>query len=502
MSENIGNRYEISKELRQDSFYRKMEAFEKKTKDSFLLYILKKPWSGRKKLVNEFKNYFDKCISISRGFNLYLPRHISQIRGYPLIVAYEMPKGDPLSGRFKKMEQDERIRVIEELCEGLHTIHNKRILFGYLRPEDLIIDKKGVARISGLGYYPLLTNEDARKIIIAESGEFLAPEISKGIMDKQADIYALVKILTSFTPEIEKLDSVKKALEKDPKKRYKKSRKFADAFREDLNRIEEKKKEEADRSSEEDNKEKEHKQKSSPGSSQKKGAIVPKEEHLEEQIKKKDKKLEEKERELEKKKKEIEELKKQQKEKEKISEEKSGRKEGKKKIESEIPPDRPDHEEKQSKRAVIEEDKIPAKEKIERKPPEKKSVKKIDTTTDVPTKLPSFFKEFRKPKVQREEKKEPPGGEEKERQISGCFAKFTSEKKSIQDEVDNSRDIRYTQRDNNNTFREGRQKGFGVAPELDNSIKNDKKTKKIKTRKNTEQKPKGRLGGAFKPYTK
>ncbi len=122
---------------------------------------------------------------------------ISEIDGRHFL-SMEFVDGDDLSElltRVGRFTHERAVEVSRQLCVGMEAIHKAGILHRDFKPANIIIDKKGVARITDFGIAGI-ESEIAKEGIRAGTPAYMAPEqIAGREVTVRSDIYALGLVL-------------------------------------------------------------------------------------------------------------------------------------------------------------------------------------------------------------------------------------------------------------------------------------------------------------------
>ena len=150
--------------------------------------------------------------------------------------------------KFRTFDEDKVRFYGAQIALALEYLHKKGVVYGNLRPKNILIDDKGYLRLVGFGFNKQLENEDHQDLNtgFCDFQEYLPPEIiKKGNFSKNADWWSLgillFEMLCGIPPFYYKnkeifnekpvifpkkinlsddaKDVIKKLIENDPKKR-------------------------------------------------------------------------------------------------------------------------------------------------------------------------------------------------------------------------------------------------------------------------------------------
>jgi len=93
----------------------------------------------------------------------------------------------------KNLPISEIVDLSKQICRGLRYAHSRNIIHRDIKPQNILIDKNGVARLSDFGIAKIFSGAD---ITLAGSAvgtpEYMSPEQAQGKkLDAQTDIYSL-----------------------------------------------------------------------------------------------------------------------------------------------------------------------------------------------------------------------------------------------------------------------------------------------------------------------
>jgi tetratricopeptide (TPR) repeat protein/predicted Ser/Thr protein kinase len=245
------------------------------------VYLARDPEIGRLVAIKLLKEEFDedqrrrfKREALLAGklphVNIITIYDVGDHHGRPFI-AMSYIRGETLAQlihRRAPLSAVRKVRIIEELCAGLHAAHSEGIVHRDIKPANVMVDQSGVVKILDFGIARLLSEGSLKTQdgTIIGSYNYMSPEqIAGKPLDHRSDIFAVGTILYELLSSIRafrgsvgdgllyrvvheppqslrELDShldndleriVMRALEKDPDRRYS----DIEAMRRDLARV-------------------------------------------------------------------------------------------------------------------------------------------------------------------------------------------------------------------------------------------------------------------------
>jgi serine/threonine protein kinase len=104
-----------------------------------------------------------------------------------------------------------RYKMIQGICQGLKSIHEKQINHLYLKPENIMLDAHMEAKITDFGLSRFLDQGQSRIITqqIRGTVRYIAPEVIVNYeLSLKADMYALGIIIIELLTGISKISPV------------------------------------------------------------------------------------------------------------------------------------------------------------------------------------------------------------------------------------------------------------------------------------------------------
>jgi serine/threonine protein kinase/tetratricopeptide (TPR) repeat protein len=194
----FARRYDVIEELGKGGMGRVYKVFDKKIKEKVALKLLRPEISADEETVERFSNelkYARKIVhkNVCRMFDL------GEEEGTHYITM-EYVSGEDLKSMIRMMGRlspGQAVSIAKQVCEGLAEAHKIGVIHRDLKPQNIMIDREGNARIMDFG---IARSLKAKGItdggIIIGTPEYMSPEQVEGKeIDQLADIYALGVIL-------------------------------------------------------------------------------------------------------------------------------------------------------------------------------------------------------------------------------------------------------------------------------------------------------------------
>ncbi|MFC2141897.1 protein kinase [Acidobacteriota bacterium] len=194
----FANRYEIIEELGKGGMGKVYRVFDKKIESEVALKLVRSDIAADKNTVERFRNELKLARDIT---------HKSVCRMYDLneeqgthYITMEYVSGGDLKRFIRRSGQlsiGTALKIAIQLCEGLSEAHKLGVIHRDLKPNNIMIDAQGNARIMDFGIARSLSTKGitARGVMIG-TPEYMSPEQVEGKdVDQRSDIYSLGIIL-------------------------------------------------------------------------------------------------------------------------------------------------------------------------------------------------------------------------------------------------------------------------------------------------------------------
>ncbi|UCC41413.1 MAG: protein kinase [Candidatus Aminicenantes bacterium] len=198
----FAGRYEIIEELGKGGMGKVYRVLDKKLKEEIALKLIKPEIAKDKKTVERFSNELKIARKIAHK-NIARMFDLNEEKGTHYITM-EYVRGEDLKGLIRKIGRlgaGQAIPIAKQICEGLAEAHRLGVVHRDLKPQNVMVDEDGNARIMDFGIAWSLESKGITGAgVIIGTPEYMSPEqVEAKEVDQHSDIYSLGIILYEMT---------------------------------------------------------------------------------------------------------------------------------------------------------------------------------------------------------------------------------------------------------------------------------------------------------------
>ena len=194
----FARRYQVIEELGRGGMGKVYKALDKEVEEKVALKLIKPEIAAEEKTIKRFRNElkFARKIShknVCRMFDL-------NKEGDTHYITMGYVPGEDLKSSLRRMgplSVGKAVIIAKQVCEGLAEVHRLGVVHRDLKPQNIMIDREGNARIMDFG---IARSLEAKGIteegLIIGTPEYMSPEQVEGKkVDQRSDIYSMGVIL-------------------------------------------------------------------------------------------------------------------------------------------------------------------------------------------------------------------------------------------------------------------------------------------------------------------
>ncbi|MBD3413929.1 MAG: protein kinase [Candidatus Aminicenantes bacterium] len=194
----FANRYQIIEELGKGGMGRVYKALDRETQEKIALKLIKPEIASDQKTVARFRNELTSARKISHP-HVCRMYDLGKEKGSYFITMEYVPGEDLRSfiRRAAPLSTARTISIAKQVCEGLMEAHKLGVIHRDLKPQNIMIDKQGNARIMDFGIARSLKAKSITGAgMMIGTPEYMSPEQVEGKeVEPRSDIYSLGVIL-------------------------------------------------------------------------------------------------------------------------------------------------------------------------------------------------------------------------------------------------------------------------------------------------------------------
>ncbi|UCC38958.1 MAG: protein kinase [Candidatus Aminicenantes bacterium] len=195
----FAERYQVIEELGKGGMGRVYKAIDTEIKENVAIKLLNPDISSDEKIIERFRNELKTARKISHK-NVCRMYHLSKDKEGTQYITMEFVPGEDLKStiiRVGQLSAGKAISIAKQVCEGLEEAHGLGVVHRDLKPQNIMVDREGNARIMDFGIARTLRKKGITDAgVIIGTPEYMSPEqVDEKEVGPPADIYSLGVIL-------------------------------------------------------------------------------------------------------------------------------------------------------------------------------------------------------------------------------------------------------------------------------------------------------------------
>jgi serine/threonine-protein kinase len=195
---SFANKYQIIEEIGKGGMGKVYKALDTEVNEKVAIKLIKPEISADRKTIERFRNELKFARKI-RHKNVCQMYDLNKEEG-TYYITMEYVSGEDLKGFIRRSGQlavGTTTRIAKQVCEGLAEAHKLGVVHRDLKPNNIMIDKEGNARIMDFGIARSLKAKGITETgVMIGTPEYMSPEQVEGKeTDQRSDIYSLGVII-------------------------------------------------------------------------------------------------------------------------------------------------------------------------------------------------------------------------------------------------------------------------------------------------------------------